>query len=407
MHVDYLPFECFDPTKSTDHPHDLKMVMRRSQFGGQRAQFEHVLNKRKKELKKTSVKVDFALQGGGSHGAFTWGVLDRLLEEDWIEVTGVSGTSAGAMNALALAQGSTEGGHERAKELLRQYWLAVSKAAKQSPIRRSVMDKILGRWSLDYSPTYMASEFFGRVMSPYQFNPMNVNPLRGIVAKTFDFDTVNSTEAVKLFLCATNVRTGRPKIFRQPNITVDAVMASACLPKLFKAVEIDGEAYWDGGYMGNPPLFPLVDESEARDLILIQINPFERSEIPTTAAEIDNRLNEITFNSSLIKELRSLGFLWEIIHHENLDREAYRDSRLHVIEAESELNRLGASSKLNAEEAFLRHLFDIGYQAASDWLDANAKRMGKEPTWSPQPLWEESLDPAHLAPGTKRKLPSS
>lgn len=355
---------------------------------------------------RTPVKVDIALQGGGSHGAFTWGVLDRLLDEDWIEVSGVSGTSAGAMNAVALVQGVSEGGNEKAKELLADYWMAVSKAAKSSPIRRSTLDKLLGRWSLDYSPTYVASEFFGRVFSPYQFNPMNVNPLRGIVAKTFDFKKVNSAEAVKLFLCATNVRTGRPKIFRQPNISVDAVMASACLPKLFKAVEIDGEAYWDGGYMGNPPLYPLIDESEARDLFLIQINPFVRKEIPTTSADIDNRLNEITFNSSLIKELRSLGFLWEIIHHENLDRAAYRDSRLHVIEAEEELSRLGASSKLNAEEAFLRHLFEIGHRAAEDWLKANAKRVGKEPTWSPQPLWEESLKPAHLAPGTKRKLPS-
>lgn len=356
--------------------------------------------------KRKGVKVDIALQGGGSHGAFTWGVLDRLLDENWIEVTGVSGTSAGAMNAVALVQGVSEGGHARAKELLSDYWTTVSKVAKQSPIRRSALDKLLGRWSLDYSPSYVASEFFGRIFSPYQFNPMNVNPLRDIVARTFDFDKVNATGAVKLFLCATNVRTGRPKIFRQPDITVDAVMASACLPKLFKAVEIDGEAYWDGGYMGNPPLFPLIDESEGRDIFLIQINPFERSEIPTTAAEIDNRLNEITFNSSLIKELRSLGFLWEIIHHEKLDRVAYRDSRLHVIEAEEELSRLGASSKLNAEEAFLMHLFEIGQQAASDWLEANAHRVGKEPTWSPQPLWEESLKPAHLAPGTKRKLPS-
>ena len=356
--------------------------------------------------KRTPVKIDIALQGGGSHGAFSWGVLDRLLDEDWIEVAGVSGTSAGAMNSVALVQGLSGGGPEGAKDLLQHYWNSVSQVAKFSPIRRSPFDKLLGRWSLDYSPTYIVSEIFGRMLSPYQLNPLNVNPLRDIVGGCFDFDMINAPEAIRLFLCATNVRTGRPKIFRQPDISLDAVMASACLPKLFKAVEIDGEAYWDGGYMGNPPLFPLIDETEARDVILVQINPFERAELPTTAAEIDNRLNEITFNSSLIKELRSMGFLWEIIHHENLEREAYRDARLHVIGAESELSTLGASSKLNAEPAFLRHLFDIGHKAASDWLEANGAQVGKRATWSPQALWEESLEPAHLEPGTKRKLPT-
>ncbi len=356
--------------------------------------------------KRAKVKVDLALQGGGSHGAFTWGVLDRLLQEDWIEIAGVSGTSAGAMNAVAIVQGLCEGGSEQARKLLETYWNSVSEAAKFSPVRRSFVDRFLGRWSLDYSPTYLASEIFGRIWSPYQTNPMSVNPLRDIVANCFDFDVANSPTAVPLFLCATNVRTGRPSIFRKPEITLDAVMASACLPKMFKAVEIDGEAYWDGGYMGNPPLFPLIDETDARDVILVQINPFERSDIPTTAVEIDNRLNEITFNSSLIKELRSVGFLWEIIHHEKLDREAYRDARLHVISAEAELCDLGASSKLNAEEAFLRHLFEIGQKTASDWLDANGEKVGIAPTWSPQPLWEESLKPAHLEPGTKRSLPS-
>ncbi|MCA0869882.1 patatin-like phospholipase family protein [Seohaeicola saemankumensis] len=356
--------------------------------------------------KRAKIKVDVALQGGGSHGAFTWGVLDRLLEEDWIDIQGVSGTSAGAMNAVALVQGIFQGGHDRARELLERYWNQVSRSASMNPIRRGPLDRWLGRWSLDFSPTYLASEIFGRVLSPYQFNPMNVNPLKEVVSKCFDFEALNDPRAVKLFLCATNVRTGRPKIFRQPDISVDAVMASACLPKLFKAVEIDGEAYWDGGYMGNPPLFPLIDETDARDIILVQINPFERPGIPTTAAEIDNRLNEITFNSSLIKELRSLGFLWEIIHHENLDREAFRDSRLHIIGAESELCDLGASSKLNAEPAFLRHLFEIGRNAASTWLDEHGSQVGIEPSWSPQPFWEDSLQPAHLKPGTKRLLPS-
>lgn len=354
--------------------------------------------------KRPVVNVDIALQGGGSHGAFTWGVLDRLLEEEWIRVRGVSGTSAGAMNAVALVQGLASGGPSRAAELLKTYWSAVSKAAELSPIRRSVMDKLLGRWTLDYSPTYQASQIFGRVFSPNQFNPMDINPLRDIVADCFDFEIVNRADSVKLFLCATNVRTGRPKIFRQPDISCDAVMASACLPTLFKAVEIDGESYWDGGYMGNPPLFPLIDETDARDIIVVQLNPFVRPEVPTTAAEIENRLNEITFNSSLIKELRSVGFLWELIHHENLEREAYRDARLHMIGSEGELCGFGASSKVNSEGAFLEKLFDMGRRTASQWLDENGDKLGKKSSWRPQALWEESLEPAHLAPGTKRTM---
>ncbi|MEM0945932.1 MAG: patatin-like phospholipase family protein [Pseudomonadota bacterium] len=351
------------------------------------------------------VHVDIALQGGGSHGAFTWGVLDRLLEEDWIRIRGVSGTSAGAMNAVALAQGLCQGGPTRAAELLSHYWSEVSDAAALSPIRRSPVDKFLGRWTLDFSPSYLASQIFGRVFSPYQFNPMDINPLQEIVDNCFDFDVINASGAIKLFLCATNVRTGRPKIFRQPHITCDAVMASACLPTLFKAVEIEGEAYWDGGYMGNPPLFPLIDETDARDIILVQINPFERPGVPKTAAEIENRLNEITFNSSLIKELRSVGFLWEVITHEGLDRAAYRDARLHMIEAEDELRDFGASSKLNAEPAFLEKLFDVGRRAASDWLDTDGQKLGEEATWVPRDFFEESLQPAHLEPGTRTKAP--
>ncbi|MEM8811457.1 MAG: patatin-like phospholipase family protein [Pseudomonadota bacterium] len=350
------------------------------------------------------VKVDVALQGGGSHGAFTWGVLDRLLEESWLDVRGVSGTSAGAMNAVALVQGLCSGGRGEAAALLATYWKEISDASAFSPIRRSAWDKLLGRWTLDFSPTYLASQVFGRVFSPYQFNPMNINPLKDIVEGCFDFDVVNASEDIKLFLCATNVRTGRPKIFRQPKITADTVMASACLPSLFKAVEIDGEAYWDGGYMGNPPLFPLIDETDARDVILVQINPFERPDIPTTAVEIENRLNEITFNSSLIKELRAVGFLWELIHHEGLDRAAYRDARLHIIAADDELCEYGASSKLNAERAFLTRLFEIGRRAASDWLDEHADKVGIRSSWRPQPLFEESLEPAHLEPGTVRKI---
>lgn len=347
-------------------------------------------------------RVDIALQGGGSHGAFTWGVLDRLLEIDDIEVVGISGTSAGAMNALALAQGLAQSGPGGAKDLLSDYWTRVSRASMSSPFKRSLWNRLAGDWSLENSPGFIFSQFTRQLASPYQFNPLDINPLRQIVVDCFDFDVVNAPEGPKLFLSATNVRTGRPKVFRQPEITADSVMASACLPHIFKAVEIDGEAYWDGGYMGNPPLFPLVDETDARDVIIVQINPFVRNEVPTTPYEIENRLNEITFNSSLMKELRAIGFLWEIIQQEGLERAAYRDARLHRIEAVDAMCDLSVSSKMNAEKAFLDHLFEVGRQAASDWVQDDWPQVGVSSTWRPREIFEESLQPAHLSDGAKR-----
>ena len=347
-------------------------------------------------------QIDIALQGGGSHGAFTWGVLDRLLEIDDVDIVGISGTSAGAMNAAALAQGLTTTGPQGARDLLRQYWLRVSRASLASPYKRTPWDKMLGNWSLEFSPGFIASQFMRQLASPYQFNPLDINPLRDIVVSCFDFDAINAPEGPRLFLSATNFRTGRPKIFRQPDISAYAVMASACLPHVYKAVEIDGEAYWDGGYTGNPPLFPLIDETEARDVVIVQINPFNRNEVPMTPYDIENRLNEITFNSSLMKELRSIGFLWEIIRHDKLDRAAYRDARLHRIEATSEMCDLSVSSKMNTEMAFLDHLFEIGRAAAEEWIKTDWPEVGKTSTWRPAEIFEESLQPAHLAEGTDR-----
>ena len=347
-------------------------------------------------------RIDIALQGGGSHGAFTWGVLDRLLEDERIEIVGISGTSAGAMNAVALAQGLADGGPQMARELLSGFWTKVSNAARMSPIQRSFFDVMMGRWSLDQSPSYILSQHISRTFSPYEINPFDINPLREIVVEFFDFDVINNAQSPRLFLSATNVRTGRPKIFRQPDISADTVMASACLPFLFRAVEIDGEAYWDGGYMGNPPLFPLIDETDARDIVIIQINPFTRSEVPRTAYEIENRLNEITFNASLMKELLAATFLWEIIHHEKLDREAYRDARLHMIQAEEEMRKLSVSSKVNAESAFLRHLHDIGWRTTERWLEEHFDDLGTRTTWKPTFVFEESLKPAHLAEDVER-----
>ncbi|NAZ35677.1 patatin-like phospholipase family protein [Rubellimicrobium sp. CFH 75288] len=330
--------------------------------------------------------IDLALQGGGAHGAFTWGVLDRLLADDRLRIEAISGTSAGAMNAVVLADGMNRGGREGARAALERFWRAVSRAAMASPIRRSPLDVLLGRWSLDASPGFLAFDWLTRAVSPYEFNPFDINPLRDLLVEQVDFDSVRCCTAVKLFIAATNVRSGQARVFRGPEVTADAVMASACLPFLYRAVEIDGEAYWDGGYMGNPVLFPLIDECAARDLVIVQINPIRREEVPRRAQDIQNRLNEITFNASLIRELRSLMLLQALVDEEGTNRSKSRDVLLHRIEGEDALRGLGVSSKLNAEWAFLRHLHGIGWARAEAWLEASYDRLGETSTFDPAAL---------------------
>jgi NTE family protein len=257
-------------------------------------------------MREDPLPIDLALQGGGSHGAFTWGVLDRLLEERWLHIVAISGTSAGAMNAAVLADGWTQGGAEGARAALDRYWHRVARAAAFSPLRRSPLDRLMGRWTLDTSPIYVALDLMSRLISPYDLNPLGLNPLRGILAESIDFTRLASSP-IKLFVAATNVRTGRGRIFRNAEITADVLLVSACLPTMFRGIEIDGEIYWDGGYAGNPTITPLIRESDAGDTILVQINPRERPEAPRSAAEILNRLNEISFNSPLMKELRMIA----------------------------------------------------------------------------------------------------
>ena len=324
--------------------------------------------------------IELALQGGGSHGAFTWGVLDRLLEDERIDIEGICGTSAGAMNAVVVADGLDRGGKEGAREALYRFWRAVSRAARVSPMQRTPLDRLLGRWTLDTSPGYILFDLMSRLMSPYDLNPFDINPLRDLIEAHIDFEHVRHAQGIKLFVAATNVRTGKQKIFRRPEMTADMVLASACLPFIYKAVEIDGEAYWDGGYMGNPALFPLVEECGARDLVIVQINPIVREEVPHKAADILNRINEITFNASLIKEIRAIALLKKLIEAENLEDERYKDALFHRISADAELKSLSVSSKLNAEWAFLQHLHDVGYRTASAWLDEHYKAIGQQST---------------------------
>ncbi len=337
--------------------------------------------------------IDLALQGGGSHGALTWGVLDRILEDERIEIDGISGTSAGAMNAVVLADGLEHSGREGARAALRQFWGSVSDAARYSPIQRSPWDWITGNYSLDYSPSYLLFQNLTQLIAPVQLNPLGINPLRSLVERSVDFERVNRTRKVKIFVTATNVRTGQSHIFRQPDVSIDTVMASACLPFMYDAVEIDGEAYWDGGYSGNPALYPLVDDQGCRDLVVVQINPVTRQQLPGTAREILNRLNEVTFNSSLIKELRAIHLLEQLIKAEGMELERYRAMRLHLIHAEEEAEKLSASSKINAEWRFLKHLHDKGYACADQWLNTHFDAIGQRSTFDLNELFQDAFRP--------------
>jgi NTE family protein len=341
--------------------------------------------------------IDLALQGGGAHGALTWGVIERLLDDERIGIASISGTSAGAMNAVVMADGLERAGREGAKEALAAFWKAVSDAARFSPIQRTIWDRLTNSFSLDNSPSYMLFEHLTRTFSPYELNPFDINPLRDLVAQTVDFERVNQCPGLKVFVTATNVRTGRARIFTQPELSVDTVMASACLPFMFKAVEIDGEAYWDGGYIGNPALYPLVEDQATRDLVIVQINPIVRAEVPTTGRAILNRLNEITFNSSLIKELRAIALLHQLIEAEGLESERYRDIYVHLIHAHEELQHLGASSKLNAEWEYLLYLKERGRAWADRFLDQHFDDLGLRSTFDLGSLFTDSFAPPKAA----------
>jgi NTE family protein len=328
------------------------------------------------ETAREPVLVDLALQGGGSHGAFTWGVLDRLIEEPWLKIEAISGTSAGAMNAALVADGWTQGGAEGARAALEAYWRRVSQAAAFSPLQRSPLDRMMGRWTLDTSPAYIAMDLMARVVSPYDLNPLGLNPLRAVLAESIDFERL-ARAPIRLFITATSVRTGRGRIFRNKEITADVLLASACLPTMFHAVEIDGEPFWDGGYAGNPTLTPLVRESDACDTILVQINPRERLEPPRTANEILNRLNEISFNSPLMKELRMMALLRQVADPGHGEGARWAKMRTHRIMTDA-LAEFGASSKMNAEWAFVSMLKEEGRKSADAFLHAHGEDIGKQ-----------------------------
>ncbi|MEW6639387.1 MAG: patatin-like phospholipase family protein [Pseudomonadota bacterium] len=329
-------------------------------------------------MDRSPVLIDLALQGGGSHGAFTWGVLDRLLDEPWFQIAGISGTSAGAMNAAVLVDGWTAGGADGARAALETYWRSVSRAAAFSPLQRSLLDRLMGRWSLDTSPAYLFTDLMSRLLSPYDLNPLGFNPLRDILAESIDFGRL-ARAPIKLFVTATRVRTGRGRIFRNAEITADVLLASACLPTMFPAIEIDGEPYWDGGFAGNPTITPLVRETDAQDTVLVQINPTERLEAPRSAADILNRLNEVSFNSPLAKELRMIALLRQVVDPGTGEGARWAQMKTHRIKSDM-LATFGASSKLNAEWAFIAKLHEEGRRAAGEFLDAHGADLGERST---------------------------
>jgi NTE family protein len=325
-------------------------------------------------------RVNVALQGGGAHGALTWGVLDRLLEDDGIEIEGISGTSAGAVNGALLAYGITAGGRVLAQDLLRRFWKRISDIAAKSPLQPTPLDRMLGLGRMDYSPAFMALDMMSRLLSPYQFNALALNPLRDALEELIDFDVVRSCKDMKLFVSATSVKRGRVKVFGLDEMSLDAVMASACLPFLQPAVEIDGEPYWDGGYMGNPAIFPLIYHTDSRDVLLIQLNPINIQHTPKSAQEILDRLNTLTFNSSLMREMRAIKFVSDIIDGGYDDSGRLKRMLMHVIDAEDVMDDLGVSSKLNADWEFLQHLHKVGYERTESWLKKNRNALGVKST---------------------------
>ncbi len=327
---------------------------------------------------KTCKKINLALQGGGSHGAFTWGVLDKFLEETCVEIIGISGTSAGAMNAAVLAYGIALGGKQKARELLAEFWERIAKDSVLSPLKPTLLDKLIKPGSMEFNPFYFLSNIMNKVVSPYQWNVFDINPLSDLLDEMIDFKIVQNSGSIQLFICATNVKTGKIKIFKCRDLTKEVIMASACLPFLFKAVEIDGKYYWDGGYMGNPALYPLFYETDCSDVLIVQINPIQIEELPTGSHEILDRINTISFNSSLMRELRAINFVHDLVDKGFTDNGRLKKIFIHMIQAEKKMEKLGISSKLNTEWSFLKDLFELGREYASVWIEKNWDKIGKQ-----------------------------
>jgi len=351
-----------------------KPVSRKQPLGGRPRKAPH------HRVTPATKHVNLALQGGGAHGAYTWGVLDRLLEEEYLFIDGISGTSAGAMNAAVLAMGMARDGRAGGKVALEGFWRDVADKGRWGPFARSPVERFFAGWNSDNSPGYVFFDLLSRFLSPYQLNPFNLNPLRDVLAKHVDFAELARHEPIKLFISATHVRSGKIKVFECKDLSVDVILASACLPTVFQTVWIDDEPYWDGGYMGNPAIFPLIYGTAAQDVIIVQINPIHRAQVPESSADIADRVNEISFNSSLMREMRAIDFVARLVELEKLDTKRYKRMLIHMIEAEREMHDLGLASKMGADLDFLLYLKQIGRNAADKWLRANWDSIGTRST---------------------------
>jgi NTE family protein len=335
--------------------------------------------------------VNLALQGGGSHGAFCWGALDYLLEDGRLNFEGISATSAGAANAVVLAQGLLNEDKEEARRTLHDFWKNVSKIGVPfSQFKPMVPNPYIpwdlygltkqnkdDRFSLDNSMLYTTFDFITKVMSPYQFNPLNINPLRDIFDEMINFKAIREKSKLQIFLCATNIETCKIRLFTNNSITVDAVLASSCLPFLFQSVEIEGEFHWDGGYIGNPAIYPLIYNCQSHDVLIVHINPINREGVPKTATEILNRINEISFNSSLMREMRAISFVSKLIDNKTIAKNKMKKMYIHSIRSDEEMVTHSVSSKMNTDWEFLVHLRDKGREVTKIWFDEHYENIGK------------------------------
>ncbi len=338
-----------------------------------------------RKTKSGQKSINLALQGGGSHGAFTWGILDYLIEDGRLHVEAISATSAGTMNACAFAYGMHIGGPEKAREALHDFWWKVHDygGTGYSPFKNTPWeDFMLGKnFFGGENPYFFMFDSFTRLFSPYQTNPFDFNPLKDVLEKTIDFEALRICDCIKLYISTTHVRTGKVRIFDIEELDINVALASACLPYVFKAVEINGESYWDGGYSGNPALFPLYYDTKSNDLMIVHINPIEIDEVPTDAAGIVDRINEISFNSSLLKEMRSISFVKKLIENDMLNdeyKESFKDILVHSVRADDALKNLGAASKFDSSWSFLTSLRDLGRETMKEWLKENYDKIGKE-----------------------------
>lgn len=337
----------------------------------------------KMSTQKSKKKIGLALQGGGAHGSFAWGIIDKLLETDEFEILGVSGTSAGGMNATCLVQGLASGKSQDARDLLHRYWSSMSKmAAEISFSDFNFLDTIDNNPNLRDRFSHKIQDFFfsyaKQHATPYEFNPLNLNPFKDFLADFFDYDLIRKQNKIKLFLAATHVKTGKIKIFHHHEVSADVLMATACLPELFQAVEIDGEHYWDGGFIANPAIYPIINECDTQDIFVVQLRRSSIDYIPKTRDEISDRFKEITFNGCLLREMRAIHFITQLIDKGIIHDPSMKRLNMHIIQNDQAFDGLNMSSALNTEWEFVSRLFNAGRQTAEDWLNKNFDKVNKE-----------------------------